>query len=155
MTQSMQAEIDAYHKRQSRITRLTANMSTDATKRLREVEHKFEVAAAKRYGDRLAEPCLKFLLEGLIENPNVIGYVFGGVNDLPKEAGGWEGMVEELVAKDQNAQRSIAASDANLKLDIYEREKALLPNHLRMTMARDGTLDAHLEARYRDHIDRI
>lgn len=154
MTQAIQNEIDAYKHRQSKLTSLTSNMTSESAQRLREIRHRYEVELALRFGNRLDPMIVKRLVEGVVAVPEVIGAVFAGIDDTPKTQAEWAEFCDTQVQADELATRSVEFNDEKTKLRIHEIEIAALNPNVRMAMARSGELDSYLDDKVAERLDR-
>ena len=152
----IQKDIDDEKDRISRIEALNASMPEHQAKRLEDVKRHAELALARCFGRRLHPSIAARLVDDLSLNPAVLCSIGGGVNELPTSAEGWEAFMTEAVKAESLAQASIDHSDAALKEQLRDEERAKLKGAERMAMARANTLDAYLndavKARLQDRL---
>lgn len=155
---NIQNYIDAENDRQGRIERVSATMPSTQAQRLTQIKQAAEVALARVYGGRLAPELVQRMTDGLVLDASVLCSIGSDVDEMPKSADGWDAFAKRLVASEPLAQRCIEFKDAKLKETLRQEVLAGLSPQQRMTMARDNTLDAHVEEkvqlRLEDRLDR-
>lgn len=131
--------------RQTRITQLEDGLVHTQSCRLEVVKREGALALARTFGNRLDARVSERIIEGLILRPEVLCTIGGGVNELPTDAKGWDALAVVLASEEPLAKLSIDASDAVLKEELRQNALAGLRPEQRLSMARAGTLDQHIE----------
>ena len=146
MTQNIiQTEIDRENDRQSRIETQLAVMPPHQKKRLEVAQREAELGLARVFGHRLNSQVAARIVEGIILKPEVLCTVGGGVNELPTTPQGWDAFAKDAANAEPLARLSIDHSDAQLRESTRRDVLEGMNPARKMAMARDGTLDAHLE----------
>lgn len=143
---SIQAEIDAQNARQSRIDTLLATTPPHQLKRLESEKHQASLALARVFGHRLHQAVADRIVEGLVLEPETLVTISGGIRELPTDAKGWDRWARDAANKEPLAKLSINHSDAQLREELRREVLAEIRPEQRISMAREGTLDAHVEA---------
>ena len=143
--QSIQREIDRERNRQSRIDAQLAVTPEHQLKRLEAVQRHAELALARVFGHRLDERVSARIIDGLILSPEVLCTIGGGVNELPTTVQGWDAFMKDAAEQEPLAKLSIDHADAQLKESIRCDALDALKPERRISMARAGTLDDHLD----------
>lgn len=151
---SIQTEIDAEKRRQSRIDQLLSTSTPPQITRYEKLQGKLEVALARNYGAKITPTVTARILEGLILEPEVLGHIGGAtVDEMPKTVEGWNALAKKLVDAEPLAQLSIAHSDAERKEAYRNEELQKMNGAQRLAMSRAGNLDDHIEAKVMERIN--
>lgn len=150
---SIQAEIDAQNARQSRIDSLLATTPPHQLKRLEEEQHRAALALARVYGHRLHQAVADRIVEGLVLEPETLVTISGGVRELPNDAKGWDRWAKQAAEREPLAKLSIDHSDAQLREEFRRDVLDSIRPEQRISMARAGTLDAHVENEVKSRIE--
>lgn len=139
-------EWEAEKDRLSRIETQLAVMPPHQRKRLEEVQRQGELALARTFGNRLPARVSARLIEGMVLLPEVLCTIGGGVNELPTDQEGWNLWAADTVSSDPLSKMAIDAADMELREQLRcEALESIRPEQ-RISMAREGTLDAHVES---------
>lgn len=84
------------------------------------------------------------LTHELILRPEIVAHLEGIDTELPANSAQWRVLAVQSVANCELSQRSIQASDQELKQQIIHDALAALPPQVRMSRARNGSLDDYL-----------
>ncbi len=150
---SIQSEIDAQNARQSRIDSLLATTPPHQLKRLESEQHQAALALARVFGHRLHQAVAERIVEGLILEPETLVTISGGVRELPSDAKAWDAWAKQAAQREPLARLSLDHSDAELKETIRREVLESIPPTRRMEMARNGTLDRHLDIEVKSKIE--
>lgn len=142
---TIEAEIQTHNLRQSRIVAQLNAMPPHQLKRLGLVKQELALALSRVYGHRLKQEFRDRIVSEAVLDPRVLCTVGGGVNELPTTTDGWDALSKELAENDALAMMNVADSDAQLKEALREEALEQIPSKDRISMARTGTLDSHLD----------
>ena len=148
--------IDEWEAEKDRLSRIETQLAVTPPHQLRRLEsekNKAALALARVFGSRLDEAVADRIIEGMVLDPSVICTIGGGVRELPNDAKGWDAWARYAVEKEPLAKLSIDSSDAALKEQLSQEVLSSIPPAKRMDMARNGRLDAFIEAEVKARIE--
>ncbi|MEM0987334.1 MAG: hypothetical protein AAGK00_00535 [Pseudomonadota bacterium] len=105
---------------------------------------------AKMYGDRLPPLLTEHLAVEAAVHPEIIA---AGHGIGPQTDDVFRIVAKEVADGQPFVQRALDAADAQLKADIRAERMAEIPPTVKMQMARDGVLDARLDAQVQAELD--
>ncbi len=151
---SIQKEIDAENRRQSRIDEQLAVTLPHQMKRYEAIQQKTENALYRVHGNRLSPQVIDRMVAGLILEPSVLCSIGSSeINEMPSDNMGWDRMARDLVEREPLAQLSIQHSDAELKEKLRQEITAAINPSQRLAMARSGELDNYVDQRVTAKLD--
>ncbi|MDA8584981.1 hypothetical protein N9L47_01795 [Rhodobacteraceae bacterium] len=154
MTQhTIQSEIDRERDRQCRIETQVSAMPPHQKNRLEFAQREAELALARVFGHRLNSQVAARIVEGMVLNPAVLCTVGGGVNELPTTPRGWDAFAKEAANAEPLAKLSIDHADGQLRESLRREALDKMNPARKMAMAREGTLDSHLEQSVKERLE--
>lgn len=148
---------DEWEREKDRLSRIEAQLAVTPPHQLRRLESekkKAGLALARVFGSRLNEAIAERIVEGMVLDPAVLCTIGGGVRELPSGTKGWDVWARYAAENEPLARLSIDASDAALKEQLRQQAHDALPAPKRITMARNGALDAYLDRVVNEKIQR-
>ncbi|MCM2561001.1 hypothetical protein M8756_01925 [Lutimaribacter sp. EGI FJ00015] len=126
------------------VENLERGLTQPQAERLEKVRQNLALSLAREYGSRLSTIMAEKLVREVILRPEVLAHLEGAtVVELPSDANGWGRWAREAVSRCELSQRSLAASDDDLRERLKNEVLAEIPRARKMAMARDaGTLDS-------------
>ncbi|RBW58440.1 hypothetical protein DS909_05600 [Phaeobacter gallaeciensis] len=137
------------------IQNIIAGLTPHQTKRLEAIQTQVKVELARCFGDRLAPIMTDVLVQESTTNPDVLAALEGIRESLPQTPSDWRAFVQNLVRKNDLAQRNIAFSDEATKVKIRADELAKLRPDQRVSLSRSGKLDAILDERVAARLEEV
>lgn len=150
---SLNDEIEKTKDVTARLERLTSGLTNTQAERLRTIQLKTQVAIAKRYGARLNDSIVDKITSELILRPDVLCTVAGGLDESPKNATEWARFAEEVTGAEPLAAMNLIYSDAAEKQRIRQKVLDKMDPATKMNMARNGTIDRHLDRVVQSELD--
>jgi len=150
---SFNREWEAEKDRLSRIETQMAVMPPQQRTRLEEAQRQGELALARTFGNRLDARVSERIVAGMILEPTVLCTIGGGVNELPTDQAGWDRWAKDAANKEPLARLSLDHSDAHLREQLSREVLASIPPARRMDLARNGTLDAHVDGQVKARLE--
>ncbi|MEM6621962.1 MAG: hypothetical protein AAF674_07010 [Pseudomonadota bacterium] len=111
---------------------------------------RLRVEWAKMYGDRLPSLLTEHLAVEAAAHPEIIA---AGHNLGPESDEEFRSVAKEVAEGQPLVQRALDVADAQLKADIRAEKLAEIPPTVKMQMAREGVLNARLEAQVQAELD--
>ena len=134
----------------TRVAAIESGLTAPQRAKLDIVRHNMALGLARKYGDRLAQIMCDKLVAEVVLRPEVIAELEGvdaTLAGVPNSVSGWAEWATDAVAACALSQRSIAASDNELKVQLEHEAMAAVPPTRRRSMPREGTWDAHIASR--------
>jgi transposase-like protein len=150
---SLNEEIEKTKNVTARVERLTSGLTNTQAERLRTIQFKTQVALAKRYGARINDSIVDKITSELILRPDVLCTVAGGLDETPKNANEWARFAEEVTGAEPLAAMNLIYSDAAEKQRIRQKVLDKMDPATKMNMARNGTIDSHLDRVVQTELD--
>lgn len=150
---SLNDEIEKTKDMTARVERLTSGLTNTQAERLRTIQLKTQVAIAKKYGSRLNDSIVEKITSELILRPDVLCTVAGGLDESPKDAREWARFAEEVTGAEPLAAMNLIYSDATEKQRIRQKVLDKMDPATKMNMARNGTIDSHLDRVVQTELD--
>ena len=129
------------------------NLTNTERERLEKCRVVCEVALRQKYGARLADITVQFLLEEMADDPRVTNYMILGDTEQcdPENRESWLAFAETLVAGSEMARRNISFTDEAAKISLSQDFLAALKPHEKLRLARNPAelkerQDAFIEA---------
>lgn len=128
------------------IENLERGLSQPQAEKLGKVRQNLALSLAREYGNRLSPMMAEKLVREVILRPEVLAHLEGAtVAELPSDVGGWARWACDAVSGCELSQRSLAASDDDLRERLKNEVLAEIPRARKMAMARDeGKLDLYV-----------
>ncbi|MFN3723492.1 MAG: hypothetical protein ACK4VZ_10630 [Paracoccaceae bacterium] len=150
---SLNDEIEKTKDVTARVERLTSGLTNTQAERLRTIQLKTQVAIAKEYGSRLNDSIVQKITDELILRPDVLCTVAGGLDESPKNAAEWARFADEVTGAEPLAAMNLIYSDAAEKQRIRQKALDKMDPATKMNMARNGTIDSHLDRVVQTELD--
>lgn len=150
---SLNDEIEKTKDVTARVERLTSGLTNTQAERLRTIQLKTQVAIAKKYGARLNDSIVQKITDELILRPDVLCTVAGGLDESPKNAMEWARFADEVTGAEPLAAMNLIYSDAAEKQRIRQKVLDKMDPATKMNMARNGTIDSHLDRVVQSELD--
>lgn len=150
---SINGEITKSKDVTARVERLTSGLTNTQAERLRTIQLKTQVAIAKKFGSRLNDSIVEKITNELILRPDVLCSVAGGIDEMPKDATAWARYAEEVTGAEPLAAMNLIYSDAAEKQRIRQKVLDKMDPATKMNMARNGTIDSHLDRVVQSELD--
>ena len=130
----------------NRIENLERGLTQPQAEKLVNVRQNLALSLAREYGNRLSPMMAEKLVREVILRPEVLAHLEGAtVAELPSDAGSWARWARDAVSGCELSQRSLAASDEDLRERLKNEVLAEIPRARKMAMARDeGKLDCYV-----------
>lgn len=150
---SLNDEIEKTKDVTARVERLTSGLTNTQAERLRTIQLKTQVAIAKKYGSRLNDSIVDKITGELILRPDVLCSVAGGIDEMPTDSAAWARYAEEVTGAEPLAAMNLIYSDAAEKQRIRQKVLDKMDPATKMNMARNGTIDSHLDRVVQTELD--